>query len=93
LANKFSANKFLANKFSANKFSANKLAIFFKWKSFLQTHAPITKAARFFHTLFALRVSTLNWVLFRCSLGRYNWTFYKISVVIIFAQNSNVVVG
>jgi hypothetical protein len=36
-------------------------------KKFLQTHPPITKAIRFFHTLIAQHVSTLNWVLFRCS--------------------------
>jgi hypothetical protein len=36
------------------------------WKKFLQTHSPITKAIRFFHTLFAQHVSTLNWVLFGC---------------------------
>jgi hypothetical protein len=36
-------------------------------EKFLQTQPPITKAKRFFHTLFAQHVSTLNWVLFRCS--------------------------
>jgi hypothetical protein len=35
-------------------------------KKFLQTHPPITKTIRFFYTLFA-HVSTLTWVLFRCS--------------------------
>jgi hypothetical protein len=38
-----------------------------KMEKFLQTHPPIAKAIRFFHTLFAQHVSTLNWVLFRCS--------------------------
>jgi hypothetical protein len=41
---------------------------FLKMKTFLQTHPPIKKAIRFFHTLFAQHVTTLNWVLFRRSL-------------------------
>jgi hypothetical protein len=43
------------------------------WKMFMQTHPSITKAIRFFHTLFAQQVSTLNWVLFGYSL-QLNWT-------------------
>jgi hypothetical protein len=39
---------------------------FASMKKFLQTHPPITKAIRFFHTLLAKHVLTLNWVLFRC---------------------------
>jgi hypothetical protein len=37
-------------------------------KQFLRTRPPITKAIRFFRTLSAQNVSTLNWVLFGCSL-------------------------
>jgi hypothetical protein len=36
-------------------------------KQFLRTRPPITKAIRFFRTLSAQNVSTLNWVLFGCS--------------------------
>jgi hypothetical protein len=36
-------------------------------KIFLPTHPPITKAIRFFYTLFAQHVSTLIWVPFWCS--------------------------
>jgi hypothetical protein len=35
----------------------------------IQELPPITKAIRFFHTLFAQHVSTLNWALFRCSFA------------------------
>jgi hypothetical protein len=39
--------------------------VLFLMKTFLQTHPPITKTQRVFHSLFAQHVSTLNWILYR----------------------------
>jgi hypothetical protein len=44
-------------------------------KKVLKSHPPITKAVRFFYALFSQHVSTLNWVLFRCSL-QLNWHLF-----------------